>query len=286
MTATAQLPPVHAPYQGGTADDAYRDVRALIEHAIVHQPRSLQKRIGPSELGTPCQACLAAKLAGWQKNDDGVPWLPTVGTAVHALFSEFIIEHENDRNATHTTGIRWLSEQTVTVGHLGDTPITGSVDLFDTHTGTVIDFKVVGASTLRNARRGPSEVYRTQVALYAHGYAAAGYDVRNVGIWFVPRNSVTLNDAIWWHEPYDPARAVAALERANQLHTNLTALQSISTEARDAWITSLPRDPGCWDCPRWPGNEHLPKPGHAPPRDQLAGLIAPASNTADGTPAA
>ena len=64
-----------------------------------------------------------------------------------------------------------------------------------------------------------------------------------------------------------------ALDRANRLHANLTALESISTEARDAWISQLPRDPDCYDCARYPDGHGLTKPGHRPPADTIAGLI-------------
>ncbi|PYG00188.1 hypothetical protein SAMN05216184_104127 [Georgenia satyanarayanai] len=286
MTA-ATLPPIHAPYVGGDPAAALRELRQTIEHEIVNQPRSLQKRIGPSELGTPCDHCLAAKLAGWTRTDDGVPWLPYVGTAMHAQLEELFIRSENDRNAVHTTGRRYLAEQPVMVGHIGGEEIWGSTDLLDLHVGMTVDWKLVGVTTLRAAKRGPSPVYRTQADLYAKGWNDAGIRVDHVAIAYLPRNAVSLNDAIWWTAPHDRARAEAALERANRLHTNLTALASISVEARDAWITALPRDPGCHDCSRFPDGAGIPKPGHRPPGDDLAGLlISPTAPAAGATPAA
>lgn len=41
------------------------EIRQLIEDDIQNAPRELQREIGPSELGTDCVHCLAAKLAGW-----------------------------------------------------------------------------------------------------------------------------------------------------------------------------------------------------------------------------
>lgn len=287
MTATVALPPIHAPYAGGDPHAALRELRTTIEHAIVHQPRSLQKRIGPSELGTPCDHCLAAKLAGWTQTENGVPWLPYVGTAMHAQLEELFITSENERTGGNTTASRrWLCEQPVMVGHIGGEEIWGSTDLLDLTVGMTVDWKLVGASTLRTAKKGPSEVYRTQADLYAKGWNDAGYRVDHVAIAYLPRNSVSLGDAIWWTAPHDRGRAERALDRANRLHANLTALASVSTEARDAWITALPRDQGCFDCSRYPDGKGLPKPGHTPPADQLAGLLTPDSNTAAGTPAA
>ncbi|MBO9556743.1 hypothetical protein [Cellulomonas sp.] len=269
------LPPRHQPYAGGDPAAALREVRSMVEHAITHQPRSLQKRIGPSEIGTPCDHCLAAKLAGWARTDDGVPWLPYIGTCVHDGLSQIVMAHEGDRNAAHTTGLRWLSEHRVTVGRIGGTAITGSCDLFDTVTGTVIDFKVVGVTTLRTAKRsGPSPVYRTQVNLYGLGFVNAGQQVDHVAIAYLPRNAVSLDDAVWWTAPFDPALAHQALTRANRLHANLTALSALGEAAVRAWISSLPRHPDCHDCGRYPDRPagHT-APGHHPPGRELDGLI-------------
>lgn len=287
MTATATaLPPVHMPHQGGDPHDALRELRAAIEHEILHQPRSLQKRIGPSEIGNPCDHCLAARLAGWEQNHDGIPWLPYIGTAMHAQLEELFIRLENDRNANHTTGRRYLAEQRVMVGHIGGQEIWGSTDLVDLAVGMTVDWKLVGASTLRTVRRGPSEVYRVQADLYAKGWNDAGYRVDHVAICYLPRNSVTLNDAVWWTAPHDRGRAEDALERANRLHDNLTALAPLGEQVVNQWISGLPRADGCHECPRYPDGIGMSKPGHAPAGDQLAGLIPPTGNPAGGTTAA
>lgn len=275
MSALDVLPPLHAPYTGGDPRQALRDARAVIEHAITNHPRSLQTAIGPSEIGTPCDHCLAAKLAGWAQVDERtIPWLPTVGTAVHAWLETAFIGHENDRNAVHTTGLRYSTEAPVMVGHINGQEIWGSTDLLDRHVGMTVDWKIVGPTTLRKAKTGPSEVYRVQADLYAKGWNDAGVRVDHVAIAYLPRNAVSLDDAIWWTAPHDRARAVAALDRANRIATNLTALASLGDTAVTTWISQLPRDPDCWDCTRYPDGKGLTRPGHRPPADELQGLIA------------
>lgn len=269
----SQLPPFHQPYQGGNPAAALREARTVIEDAITNHPRSLQRTIGPSEIGTPCEHCLAAKLAGWEQTRDGVAWLPTVGTAVHAWIEEAFGRHEATRNAVHTTGLRYLTEARTMVGHIGGREIWGSTDLVDLQVGMTVDWKIVGAFTLKAAKGGPSPVYRVQADLYAKGWNDAGHRIDHVAIAYLPRNAVSLDQAVWWSAPHDRQRAVDALDRANRLHTNLTALESISTAARDAWITQLLRDPKCWDCARFPDGAGLTAPGHRPPADTLAGLI-------------
>jgi hypothetical protein len=270
----APLPPVHAPYAGGDPTEALGDLRQIIEHAITHQPRSQQRTIGPSEIGTPCDHCLAAKLAGWARTDDGVPWLPYIGTAVHAQLEEALLQHENARNAVHTTGARYLTEARVMVGHIGGREIWGSTDLVDLTVGMTVDWKCVGASTLRKAKAGPSQTYRVQAHLYARGWNLAGHRVDHVAIAYLPRNDMGgLNAAVWWHEPYDEQVAIDALDRANRIHANLTALDALGTEARDRWVTALPRAEGCFDCPKYPDGADLPAPGHRPAEAAFADLL-------------
>lgn len=241
-------PPLLAPFTGASPIAALREARAIIEDAITNQPRSLQTRIGPSEIGTPCDHCLAAKLAGWSKTEDGVPWLPFIGTAVHAALEEIF----NTHNATHHDGgLEWLPERKVTIGDLLGEPVTGHSDLFHIPAGTVVDWKIVGKTTLRKAKTGPSRVYRYQAHSYGQGYANEGLTVAHVAIYFLPRDAVSLDQAIPWTEPFMPALAAEALTRAAALATNVAAMATLGDEARDAWISALPRDPECWDCRRY-----------------------------------
>lgn len=255
--------PRYVPYNGIAARPALQEARQLIEHSILNQPRSLQKRVGPSELGTPCEHCLAAKLAGWSKTETDVPWLPFVGTAVHAALEEMFIRYEAVNNAVNTTGKRYLTEFPSMVGVVDGQEISGSVDLVDLAAGITIDWKVVGVTTLREAKAGPSDVYRGQAHLYAKGLNAAGFDIRHVSIAYLPRNAISLADAVWWTEPYNPDIPDEILARANRLAVNIRAMESISIEARDEYIKSLPRHtaqyvPGlkvgkeCRDCKKYP----------------------------------
>lgn len=198
-------------------------LRSIIEAAIDNQPRSLQTRIGPSELGAECERCLAHKLAGTPESRDAA-WLPFIGTAVHEQLEHVFLNHESTRAQLSMAG-RFLPECRVEVGEVGGVQITGSTDLFDIHTGTVIDWKVVGATTLRKAKAsGASPVYRRQAHLYGKGWEDAGYTVRSVLIYFLPRNAVSLADGYPWQEPYDRAVAEETLARADRLANAIRAL--------------------------------------------------------------
>lgn len=235
-----------------TPDQATSEITRLIEQAIVTQPRSLQRTIGPSEIGNPCDHCLAARLAGWEKHEVETPWVTVIGTSVHAWLETAF----NRLDPNHT---RFLTEARVKVGQIGHTDIWGSTDLLDMQTGMTVDWKIVGDNSLRIYRTGPSPVYRTQAHLYAKGWNDTGTPVNTVSIYFLPRNR-QMRHGYWWHEPYQPDLAAAALARANHIQRQLDALTTVSIATRDKWITTLPRADGCWDCRRYPD-----KPAHKDP---------------------
>lgn len=240
-------------------EETMRLVRGIIETTIRTQPRSLQRRIGPSEIGDPCTHCLAAKLAGWEKNEPTVAWIPFIGTAVHA-YLERIFTELNDDEIKHGNTPVALCEQTVTVGEIGGVPITGSTDLFlpnqidASREGMTVDWKIVGDSTLSRVKRtgDPGRKYVVQAHLYARGWNHAGHPTSHVCVYFMPRNKPTLDAGYVWIAPYDERIATDALERANRLKRNLDALETVSTEVRDQWISGLDRDPTCWDCKKYP----------------------------------
>lgn len=230
-----------APYEGmpGGVDEAKASILAVIEDAITNHPRSLQTTIGPSEIGTECDHCLAAKLAGWREVRDGSPWLPTVGTAVHT----WIEEKAFLRQAFDSFGRpRYLMERKVAVGDIDGVEVTGSTDLVDLVRGMTWDWKIVGKTTLTSAKAGPSQRYKVQQMLYARGWRRLGVLITHVGIAYLPRNEVSLRKAVLWTAEYDEALAVEALARADAMARNLKALETaLGAEARDKYITGLPR---------------------------------------------
>lgn len=212
-----------------------------IEAAIAHHPRSLQKAIGPSEVGMDCKRRLAYKLLGHPEKPQQPNWKATVGTAVHAWLEEVFTGDDQDR----ATGLqRWYTETRVDVGEVpGLGHITGSCDLYDRCTGTVLDHKIVGPAQLKKYRsQGPSAQYRTQAHLYGRGWTREGMPATHVVICFLPRNG-DLKDAYLWHEPYDEAVAVQGLTVLGGIWA-LVQMQGV--KALDA-IPAV--DQYCWNCP-------------------------------------
>lgn len=198
----------------------------LIEADMIGQPRSLQTRIGPSELGTPCDRRIGYHLGGVPKvNDRGPAWKPYVGTAVHEVMANILAKHEVARMELDDYAERYKVEERVNVGDIAGADITGSCDVFDTHHGAVWDWKFTTVRQIRDKYRphGPGEQYRVQAHLYGRGWQRAGYDVRSVGVIFFTRDG-EFTDRYVWHEPYDEQVAIAALERATSIKTALDAL--------------------------------------------------------------
>lgn len=240
-----------------------RELIGAYERQIKAAPRTMQQLVGPSEIGTPCDRCLAHKLLGTSQQR-GADWLPTIGAAVHAWSAD----------ALNSQLPEAITEQRVIVGIVGDRLIGGTSDIF--YRSRVTDLKVVGANTLKAARSSPTVVYKRQVQCYGRGWELAGWDVEEVSILYVPRNSPSLGDAVWWSEPYDRNVAIETLDRANQLYWRLRI-------EGPGIIPTLHREPGCYDCPRYPL-----LPGEAPlgalPKTGMpfAGIIGPAETVSVG----
>jgi len=203
-------------------DDVLLAARSAIAHAAANAPRSRQVEIGPSEVGQPCLRRLAHRLAGTEPtNDGGDNWRPTVGTAVHAWLAD-ALTLANDELGENA---RWLVEQRVDIAP----GLSGSCDVYDHQTGTVMDWKVVGPTSLKKQKAncrpggpGPGDLYRTQVHLYGLGHANAGRRVEHVAVAFLP-SAGSLGDTVYWTEPYDADLAAAAVARLELLRSGLAA---------------------------------------------------------------
>ncbi|KRD51938.1 hypothetical protein [Microbacterium sp. Root280D1] len=222
-----------------SVEDLYLNV---IKDGITRHPRSLQKRIGPSEMGKPCDRWILHKLNGDGEPDRGPAWKPAIGTAVHDQL-ECWFDAAN-RGGGEVERTEWITEWEVTVGQIGGQSITGHSDLFHVPTGTVIDHKIIGPKQLSKYRlHGPSEQYRVQAHLYGKGFTDDGGwgPCRAVAIAFLPRDG-ELSNAYFWSEPYNPHLAGQALLRSNRLHTMLTvvgidAALAASPLCDDQWCT-------------------------------------------------
>lgn len=213
--------------------DEYVDIMA--RHAR-QMPRNLQVALGPSELGNGCDRCLIHLLAGHKGPLDSW-WLPCVGTAVHTWL-ESVFRAENDRLGRD----RFLVEMTVPVGVLRGWPVTGHLDLYDRDRGCVIDWKVVGSTTLKKIKaHGTPTTYQNQRHLYGLGASKLGLPVYNVANYYLPRNAMYIERGLVVDEQeFDPDIADAALARA---------------EMFSAWVDSFGADAVLDGAPPHTGDE-------------------------------
>ena len=235
-------------------DNMMDEMREVVRWYESSRPRSLQTTIGPSDSGTPCARRLAYKMLGVEKlNTSTDPWAAIIGTATHAWLDEAFAA-ANDRLPVK----RWETSTKIEIpGYM-----VGTIDLFDHATGTVIDHKVIGATSMAKVKKGKtSEQYRVQGHLYGLGLIVAGFDVRNIAIGYWSRTGM-LRDAQFWTEPYDEAVAEAALQR-------IDALRLITASGVDALATIPTADGFCLYCPYYsPANTVIAQacPGHVDPK--------------------
>ena len=204
------------------------DLFDIVRDAIVNQPRSLQTRIGPSEIGHPCDRRIGHKLAGTAEvNSRAVPWKPFVGTAVHEQMADIMAKAEVARWTETDDDVppRWHVEERVSVGEICGIDITGSTDLFDGQHGIVFDWKFTSKNQIKNHYKphGPGDQYRKQAHLYGRGWQRKGHHVRHVAIVFLTREG-EYADRYVWHEPYDEQIAIDALKRVEEIKTGIDTL--------------------------------------------------------------
>lgn len=233
-------------------ESEWATVRQILENAENSSPRSLQWEIGPSEMGTNCLHCLAARLAGWERIQEA-PLAPWIGTAVHA---------QHERLFRSLPGNRWKPEYPVhtcnlTVGGK-NMRVGGHIDLWDTETRTTLDWKFVGESVYRAARHGEvSQGYRIQASLYGIGLANEHHAPKTSEvIYFNRATGRTFADVCALSWPFEREPGEWAINRCQQILDILGRLESEGgREVRDAWIRSLPRASFCFTCRDYPDAE-------------------------------
>jgi hypothetical protein len=193
-------------------------------------PRHLQVELGPSEIGHPCTRHMAYALT----NPEPVPrcnpqWDPLpsiIGVATHTWLQSAaeLANAELHRD-------RWLAETKV---HPAEW-LSGSCDLFDCDTGTVIDWKVPGDNQFAILKAHMNPVYRAQAHLYGKGFANAGYDVKTVAIMMLPRGG-TLAKAHLWSEPYDEKLADDTMSRRLLIAEQLKVFDIHNHPERYEWF--------------------------------------------------
>lgn len=173
------------------------------------RPRSMQKTIGPSEIGSPCLRQLVYKLSDAPEGARDVPWAPLCGSGVHEYPMAAMLRWDNERCINRGEHPRWIIEHRVWPSEHEH----GSGDAYDTWNREVVDWKFVGSTQLHELKMArPKPVYRVQTHLYGLGYERAGWPVDSVRLVGLAR-SADFWHSQEWAEPFKRYIALDALQR-------------------------------------------------------------------------
>lgn len=237
-----QPPEYEGPAKGEPMGDLAKELATKIKETFYSYSnrntadnRSAQTTLGPSEIGTPCDRRLAMTLLNIPAvNPGGDGWAAFVGTCTHVGMAEVYTF------ADAGTG-RYAVELPVFTG--SSVVPRGTLDNLDRRDSTVIDWKIMGAYSLKQFKlNGPKPAYRTQAHVYGLGAERAGEKVKNVAVVGLPRAGSSLDELHVWTEKYDRKFAQAALDRVeaiagragfmtgNAMETPMDAARKFDTE--------------------------------------------------------
>lgn len=233
-----------------STDEVYRrEILTYIQRKIDEHPRSAQKQIGPSEVGS-CETKVAWKLAYGGDSDREGGWAAAKGSIIHKWLDEEVFAHGPSLMPDGTQ--RWFSD--MKLDPVVDWVNGGTLDLYDRLHETVLDWKVVGDWSMKNVRTNKlSPSYYVQANIYGYGLEKMGYPVRRVALMFLPAGTDELHGAgrgavlkTW---PYERQVAIDGLN-------NIKRIQNIIDVAGIAKaIEVLPkRSDFCSGCPAFLGN--------------------------------
>ena len=207
----------------------------IITQAGIWTPRAKQVVIGPSEVGHDCTRRLAYKLLDWEKTNEGGSsnWSAQVGSAIHKYLADVFARIEG-----------YEVEKRVNIrGNL-----TGTVDLYDSVRGIVIDWKTTSPNQMDRKRKdGKNPQYHTQIQLYGYGMAQTGAKVNQVALVYLPTSGSIDEMHIELYD-YDESVALKGLERMDNIHA---LLAQVDVETNPAMWEMIPSKPNrlCNYCP-------------------------------------
>jgi hypothetical protein len=209
-------------------------VQQLIRYAQANSPRSLQRAIGPSEIGDDCERRIAYRLADvTESNRARDMWPATVGTAIHQWLEKAV-----DLYQTQHENMGWVTEIRIAA----DALVSGSSDVYDSKRFRVTDWKTANTDNMRKYRvQGPPRQYIIQANIYGLGHENAGRQVRDVALVFLPRSG-WLSGIYVWRDVYRREVAEQALARMYAIGDRLLA------GVRVGDIPASPSD-NCGYCP-------------------------------------
>lgn len=228
-------------------DPLWTDLRDMIQHKARLHPRSQQRALGPSQVGHPCHRKLALSLMDHPRINPEWDCLPSAfGVAMHTWLED-AAQMDNERLGRE----RWLTERKVEVAP----GLSGTADLYDTDTNTVLDWKNLGYTSFPKHVKDIGPTYRNQVQMYGRGYRRLGYEVKDVAVVMLPRTG-TLTKMHLEKIPYSDAEVDAVLARRDLVLQMIYDLDVENHPERYSWFAITPET--CTFCAYWSPNPRAP----------------------------
>jgi len=209
--------------------------------------RDGQRLIGPSEIGNPCEHCVARRLMeskGHPKPQQGKYWLGAkIGTAIHAELEQEERKHVNEGSGKFKPLKGALIESPIVLHTIpGYGTIKAKPDLVLVTEQHLIDHKTTSKTKLAHYKLdGVPYQYVIQQNLYAYGLNHSGVPIRRISLSFINREGTTDSDINVFSFDYDEQVALYALDRLEKIWYDLETGKTPD---------DFPSDPGCYYCSR------------------------------------
>jgi hypothetical protein len=228
------------------AEQYGHELKGIVKRYAARAPRSVQKSLGPSELGASCDRMIVAKMSA-QKHTNNIsdPWASIVGTAIHAYLEGAFSWDNIDQGY-----FRWLTEARVTPDP-GPDPHPGTADLYDAYNRALVDHKCQSEGVrAKLIADGPKRAYFVQLLLYRQGYLNLGLPVDRIVLASWPRTKSSLDDLyVWEHTPVPEDEDLVRQVLADTQRRQALAQEVIARRLQIMDITPTPSDAECFYCP-------------------------------------
>lgn len=219
------------------------DVRRLILDMLKNPgERDKQRLIGASEIGNPCDYCVASRVAGREQAPNRY-WLGAkIGTAIHRE-----LEWEEEKHIVTPQNYRFealegaLIEEKIILGEIeGYGVVKSKPDLVLVKYNHLIDHKTTTKDKLMKYKMfGVPKQYYYQQQLYAWGLNKSGIKIDRISLSFITRAGSTDADVSVISFDYDEAAALKAWGRLENICKYIQAGNDIEL---------LTSDDNCYYC--------------------------------------
>lgn len=215
--------------------------RLIIDLLKTPSDRDKQRKIGASQIGNPCDYCLARALKGGPSEPNRWWMGARIGTAIHSALEEEEEKHTDRPMSYHFDALEGATiEQKIVLGTIdGYGVVSSKPDLVIVKHNHLVDHKTSTKLKIKGYRlNGVPTSYIYQTQLYAWGLNKSGVRIERISLNFIARDGTT-DDDIWVTSfDYDEEVALRAWDRLEQIWNYI----------QDHDIDTLSSHPDCFRC--------------------------------------